>query len=200
MRKLLFSVLVILILLSGLAGLASANSVSVSSSIPPGHAYIPKGTVLEAELLGSVNSADNDVNDIVYFKIKQNVIIDGVVVLPSGTVGNAYVASVRRAGFLGRQGGIALRVNSVQALNGAIIPLTVDLKKYGQTPNMYLPYLLLGMWDAGYHKLTLCAASIYGEDKEIPAGTKFQVAVDADADLGCTTDNLAVMMIKRSLP
>lgn len=196
MRKSLASLFIFCLLLAVLSGAALANSAYVSYEIPPGNAYIPKGTLIEAELITGVNSSDNGVNDIAYFKLRQNVIINGVVVLPAGTVGNATVTAAKPAKFLARQGGIELKITSIQALNGAVVPLSLDLKKSADTPDHYIPYLLLGLYDLGYKKLSWYAAAIHGEDREIPAGTQFQVMVDTDADLGCTPDRLAVVMIK----
>lgn len=179
------------------AGQASAYTANVSDELPSGKVIIPKGTLIEAELISGGNSDNNDVHDIIYFKLKQNVIINGIVVLPSGTVGNAYVTTVRHSGFLGTPGGIALRVNAVQALNGATVPLTAELNKYQEYPSMYAAYLLLGFWDAGFHKLAKYSAFIHGQEAEFKPGAKFMVAVDGDADLGCTVDQLPVMMIKK---
>jgi hypothetical protein len=196
MRKSLICLFIFCILAVFFTGPVSAYSVYVSHQIPAGNAYIPQGTLIEAELITGVNSQDNGVNDIAYFKLRQNVIINGVVVLPAGTVGNATVTAAKPAKFLGRKGGIELKITSIQALNGAVVPLSLDLKKSADTPDHYIPYLLLGLYDLGYKKLSMYAAAIHGEDQEIPAGTKFQVVVDADADLGCTPDRLAVVMIK----
>lgn len=189
-----FLVLLTVLLLG--TGSASA-SVSVTSGIPAGNAYIPQGTLIEAELITGVKSDDSSVHDVAYFRTRQNVIVDGVVVLPAGTVGNAQVTAAKPAGFFGREGRIELKITSIQAPNGVTIPLTLDIKKYGGLDDRNILYLILALYDAGYQKLAKVAAAYHGEDKEIPAGTRFQVAVDADADLGCTSDRLAVVMVKR---
>ena len=194
MTRVFFVLLTVLLLV---AGGTSAGNVSVTGGIPPGNAYIPQGTLIDAELITGVKSDDSSVHDVAYFKTKQNVIVDGVVVLPAGTVGNAQVTAAKPAGFFGREGRIELRITSIQAPNGAIIPLTHDIKKYGGQDERNILYLILAIYDAGYQKLAKAAAAYHGDDKEMPAGTRFQVAVDTDADLGCTPDRLAVVMVKR---
>lgn len=196
MKRYVVTALLTCFLVSLLTGSVFAYSVSVSDQIPRGNAYIPKGTLIEAELITGVNSAENDVGDIAYFKLNQNVIINGVVVLPSGTVGNAFVTAVQPANFLGIGGGIELTIRSIQALNGAEVPLTFDIKKYGSKAENYYPYLILGAYAVGAHTLAMYSAAIHGEDREIPVGTKFKVLVETDVDLGCTPDRLAGVMIK----
>lgn len=188
-------ILLAVLLLS--AGAAAANSVVVSGEIPPGNAFIPKGTLIEAELITGVKSDESSVHDVAYFRLRQNVMVNGVVVLPAGTVGNAQVTAAKAAGFFGREGRIELKISSVQALNGSTVPLTLDIKKFGGTDDRNMLYFILAFNELGYERLAKAIIIFHGEDREIPAGTRFQVAVDADADLGCRPDRLAVVMVKR---
>ncbi|HMM22978.1 MAG TPA: hypothetical protein PKA10_19895 [Selenomonadales bacterium] len=197
MRRGGIALIVACLMLAVFAGPALAYSVSVSNSGPSGNVYIPKGTLIDAELITGVNSGENGAHDIAYFKIKQNVIVNGVVVLPSGTVGCVYVTSADSANFLGKRGKLQLKISNIQALNGAIVPLTFEIKKYGGIVDKNLPYQLLAMYSSGIHKLGLLSGRYPGGEAEIPAGTKFQVAVDYDADLGCTPDMLEAVMVKR---
>lgn len=197
MRRSLTAFFIACLLLIVFAGSALAYSVAVSNSGPKGNVYIPKGTLIDAELITGVNSGDNGTHDVAYFKVKQNVIVNGVVVLPSGTVGNVYVTSAEAASFLGKRGKLQLKINNIQALNGAIVPLTFEIQKYGGPVDKDLPYQLLSMYVSGVHRLGLLAGGLRGGEAEIPAGTKFQVAVDYDADLGCTPDMLEAVMVKR---
>jgi hypothetical protein len=165
---------------------------SASSS---GNAYIPQGILLDAELITGVGSATNAVGDIAYFKVKQSISIDGVVVLPSGSIGNAIVTKVKEAGFFGIGGGIELTINSVNTPNGISIPLTLDIKKYSKSNEKVIQDIVIYAVVIGSRTLGTYAAAMHGENQEIPAGTKFKVAVDCDVDLGCTPDRLAAVMI-----
>jgi len=197
MKKNCTLILLVCLLLASIHGSALAANVVNVSGVAPGNAYIPKGTVIDAELLTFANSGDNDVNDIVYFRTMQNVTVNDIVVLPAGSVGQAVVTTVRRANFFGIGGGIEIRAKYTQALNGAVIPLTLDLKQYGGSTTMYIPAALLGLHFLGFGGSQLKVAGLLrGENQNVPAGTKFQVAVESDADLGCTPDRLAAVMIK----
>ncbi|MDR3564185.1 MAG: hypothetical protein P4N59_22500 [Negativicutes bacterium] len=195
MKRMLGMVLLTGFFVACMIGHSLAYEVTVSNAVP-GNAYIPKGTLINAELISGVNSVDNDVSDVAYFRVLQNVVVNGVVVLPSGTVGNAVVTAVKRSGYLGREGGIEMRARYVQALNGAVIPLTLDIKKYGGKDDKYLPYLWASLYELGYTKFAVFSGALRGADQEIASGTKFQVAVDYDTDLGCTPDRLPFVMVK----
>lgn len=198
MRKTACAIVAVTLAAAVFAGPAAANTVVVSNELPRGgNAYIPKGTVIDVEMMTTVSSNENDVNDVAYFKLLQHVVVNGVVVLPAGTVGNAYVSRAKPAGFFGQRGGIELQIRTVQALNGAVVPVTMDIKKYNGTADHYIPFLLLGLYRAGFEKLAAYAAAYQWENQVIPAGTRFLVAVQADADLGCTPDRLPVVMIRR---
>lgn len=153
----------------------------VVSSVIPGNVFIPRGTMIKAELLQGVNSGKNNVGDKVIFKTTESVVVNGVVVIPKGTTGDAVVASVKRAGSWGKGGGIELEANNTKTVNNVEVPLSLDTKKYGGGQGMLVPWLLVGVF-SGFIK---------GKNQDIPAGTKFSVAVDSDVDLGVTPELLA---------
>lgn len=168
------------------AGTTQGYAFAVTNSgVNPGNAYIPQGTVLDAEIVGGVNSGENAVGDLVYFKALQNVAVDGVVVIPYGTIGFAEVKEVKPAWFLGRGGSIEVRAKYIQALNGTLVPLNFEMKKTGDSVNVLVPMLAI----KGYSLL------IRGYNRSIPVGTKIQVAVADDVDLRCTAETLPLVMV-----
>jgi hypothetical protein len=195
-----FAAIILACMVFGFPGLVFAqdaeNIVTVSKEVPRINSYIPRGTLIEAQLITGVNSGENGVNDVAYFKLTQNVIINGVVVLPSGTVGSAVVTVVKPATFLGKSGRIELQARPIQALNGAVVPLTLDIKKFGSKTSEDFGYEALSLYIAGIHQLGNFYSGFHGGEADIPAGTKFQVGVDVDADLWCTPDRLDVVMVK----
>jgi hypothetical protein len=199
MRKSVTVSLIACLVLASLSGLALAGGVSVGDGALSGNAYVPKGTLIETELITAANSRECDVNDVVYFKTMQTVMIDGVTVIPSGTIGQAVVTAVRPAGFFGQGGGIEIRAKYVQALNGAIIPLTLDIKQEGRSNVLYVPFaaMVLRHYEGFTFKGSVAGAGLIpGAEADVPSGTKFQVAVQTDADLGCFADQLPYVMVK----
>ncbi|HWR08364.1 hypothetical protein [Sporomusa sp.] len=161
-----------------------ASTKPVVTSVVPGNVYIPRGTMIKAELIQGVNSKTSNVGDKAIFKITENVVINGVTVIQQGIVGEAVVKSVKRAGSWGKGGGIELEASNTKTINNIPVPLSLDTKKYGGGHGMVVPWLLVGVF-SGFLK---------GKNQDIPAGTKFSVAVDADVDLGVPSELLANTM------
>lgn len=191
MKKLLLLIIAGCLLAVG-SGTALASE--TAAGVLPGNAFIPKGTILDVELASNVNSGDLAVGDIVYFKLQRALSVDHIVVVPAGTAGEAVVTDIRPSNFFGRGGGITLTAKSLRTSNGAEIPLTLDIKRYGGDDNFVFASILL------VSKYRPVGAIIRGSDQIIPLGTRFQVAVDANADLACTPAMLPVVMAKNMGP
>lgn len=172
-------------ILAATSGVALASEVVVG--VLPGNAFVPKGTLIDVEIASPVNSGDLDVNDIVYFKAVSALNVNGVVIVPAGAAGEAVVTEVKHAGILGSPGGITLKAKSLRTVNGVDIPLTLETKKYNGNNDLILGLILLKA-----HREW--AFIVKGADAVIPVGTRFQVAVDADADLKCRPSQLSVVM------
>jgi hypothetical protein len=182
-KKALSLLVVLMFLCSTIVAPVMANTPQVSTVLP-GNVYIPKGTLVKAELITSVNSGKNKVNDVVLFKTTEALILNGTEVIPKGTTGEAIVSKIKKAGAFGKGGGIELQARSIKTLNGVDAPLTMDVQKYGGGQGMLVPWLLVGVF-SGF---------ITGKNQDIPAGTKFQVAIDSDTDLGVPVGKLAEAM------
>lgn len=159
------------------------------SSVVPGNVYVPQGTLIKVELITPVNSGKSKVNDNVLFKTTESIVVNGVEVIPRGTTGEAIVSKVRPAGAWGRGGKIELAAKSIKTINGIEIPLTLDVQKSGGGANMVLGVIGLGIFSGFLH----------GANQDIPTGTKFQVAVEADTDLQVHNDKLAEVMQKNKV-
>ena len=162
----------------------AASATLVISSVVTGNVYIPKGTMIKCETITPVNSGVNNVGDRVAFKTVESLVVNGVIVIPSGTAGEAIVKSVKRAGAWGKGGGIELEAKSTKTVNNIEVPLSLDTKKYGGGQAMVVPWLLIGIF-SGF---------IHGKNQDIPTGTKFTAAIDADVDLGVKPELLAETM------
>jgi hypothetical protein len=199
MKKRIAAALITGLMLATLSGLALAAGTTVGDGVIAGNAYVPRGTLIDAEIITTANSRDFDVNDVVYFKTLQTIKVNGVVVVPGGSVGQAVVTAVRPAGFWGQGGGIEIRARYVQALNGTIIPLTLDVKQEGRSNLLYVPFaaMVLRHYEGLPFKESVGGGGlIHGNEADVPSGTKFQVAVQTDADLGCTNSQLQYQMVK----
>ena len=160
---------------------AAAQKVTIAN-VMPGHIYIPKKTMLNVELIEPANSKTHKKNQQVEFKTTENLIINGVVVIPKGTVGMGYVYEVQKAGGFGRKGVLRIAGKEIKTLNNVSVPLRKGLEGKGKT-------------DGGAVAVAAAVSLVgglfmKGSNINYPAGTDFQVEVRDNVDLGVTPEAL----------
>ena len=159
----------------------AAQKVTIANVLP-GHIYIPKKTMLNVELIEPANSKTHKKNQQVEFKTTENLIINGVVVIPKGTVGMGYVYEVQKAGGFGRKGVLRIAGKEIKTLNNVSVPLRKGLEGKGKT-------------DGGAVAVAAAVSLVgglfmKGSNINYPAGTDFQVEVRDNVDLGVTPEEL----------
>lgn len=156
------------------------------SSIPAGNAYIPKGTIIDVELLEELSSKKNHVDDDVKLKTLDNIIINDVIVVPAGALVEGKVTKCTNSGLFGRAGKLEFTINSVRSINGVDIPLQyTDFKEAGSDDGAVAVAAVVTLIGGLFMK---------GKNVSFPAGTKMSAKVVADTDLNVRLDNLAEMM------
>lgn len=160
---------------------AAAQKVTIAN-VMPGHIYIPKKTMLNVELIEPANSKTHKKNQQVEFKTTENLIINGVVVIPKGTVGMGYVYEVQKAGGFGRKGVLRIAGKEIKTLNNVSVPLRKGLEGKGKT-------------DGGAVAVAAAVSLVgglfmKGSNINYPASTDFQVEVRDNVDLGVTPEEL----------
>lgn len=160
---------------------AAAQKVTIAN-VMPGHIYIPKKTMLNVELIEPANSKTHKKNQQVEFKTTENLIINGVVVIPKGTVGMGYVYEVQKAGGFGRKGVLRIAGKEIKTLNNVSVLLRKGLEGKGKT-------------DGGAVAVAAAVSLVgglfmKGSNINYPAGTDFQVEVRDNVDLGVTPEEL----------
>lgn len=160
---------------------AAAQKVIIANVLS-GHIYIPKKTMLNVELIEPANSKTHKKNQQVEFKTTENLIINGVVVIPKGTVGMGYVYEVQKAGGFGRKGVLRIAGKEIKTLNNVSVPLRKGLEGKGKT-------------DGGAVAVAAAVSLVgglfmKGSNINYPAGTDFQVEVRDNVDLGVTSEEL----------
>lgn len=160
---------------------AAAQKVTIANVLP-GHIYIPKKTMLNVELIEPANSKTHKKNQQVEFKTTENLLINGVVVIPKGTIGMGYVYEVQKAGGFGRKGVLRIAGKEIKTLNNVSVPLRKGLEGKGKT-------------DGGAVAVAAAVSLVgglfmKGSNINYPAGTDFQVEVRDNVDLGVTPEEL----------
>lgn len=160
---------------------AAAQKVTIAN-VMQGHIYIPKKTMFNVELIEPASSKTHKKNQQVEFKTTENLIINGVVVIPKGTVGMGYVYEVQKAGGFGRKGVLRIAGKEIKTLNNVSVPLRKGLEGKGKT-------------DGGAVAVAAAVSLVgglfmKGSNINYPAGTDFQVEVRDNVDLGVTPEEL----------
>jgi len=89
---------------------------------------IMQGTVVTVETLYPVSSADFKVNSTIAFSVVSPVYVDGVLLIPRGTIARAKIVKLKKAGSFGRGGALTIEMEHIVAIDGTRIPvqLTAD--------------------------------------------------------------------------
>lgn len=162
-----------------------ANETGIEG-VAKGHVYIPKGTKLEVELVKEMNSKTAKEGQDVDIRLVNNLIVNGVVVIPKGTLGKAYVYKARSAGGLGRSGELQIAGREFTTINGVKVPLKQGIGGKGKT-------------DGGAAAVAVAVSLVgglfmKGTNVDYPANTSFEVEVRSNVDLEATPNNLADVM------
>ena len=108
---------------------ASAQEASAISA----RLAVPAGTPVELRLAENVSSAHAHVGDPLKFVVVRDVNVAGFTVIPAGTVASGSVTGVMRKRFLGIGGRVALKVDSVELVNGDRAGLRAHLEVKGRS-------------------------------------------------------------------
>lgn len=164
---------------------AQQNNMIVEG-VAKGHVYIPKGTKLQVELVRAANSKTVKEGQDIDIRLANNLIVNGVVVIPKGTLGKAYVYKVHSAGALGRSGALQIAGKEISTINGIRIPLKQGMSDKGKKDNGAIAVAATVSLVGGLF--------MKGTNVEYPANTRFEVEVRSNVDLQATPNNLAQVM------
>lgn len=99
---------------------------------------LPPETLVRISLLESVNSSTAEVGDRIRYRIVDDVMVDGRMVVPAGSEGVAVVTEVISARRLGRDGRIVIDFGRVPSLDGTFVDLRVDQRATEKNQSMEL--------------------------------------------------------------
>lgn len=144
--------------------------------IPSGNAYIQKGALLPVYMPVSMRAETYDPRETVIFKLKEDLIVNGVVIAPANaTVFGTVTRSVKPEAH-DQVGQVRIQIDSLYTYRNVPIPL----KRIIQRHNLMLE-------ERGDEFTGL---NIYGANVHIPQNEIFLVEVAEDTDLGLTLHQL----------
>ncbi len=139
-------------------------STRVASSVA--ERTIPAGTTFAVRLLDRISSINSRAGDVFRVEVVEDVVVDGVVAIPVGSVGQGRVTVAQKSGSLGRSGDLGFRFDFVRTFDN--VQVAVDWEEAIKNSNKditFLDYCFLGVF-ALFKK---------GDDIAIPADSQFYV-------------------------
>ena len=124
------------------------------------------GTPIPMVTVSTVTSRIEAIGNSVDLMTTADVVADGVVVIPSGTVVKGWVSDSRKATILGIGGNLSISVNGIYATDGTYIPVAgANVSAYGSDKTVLA--VICGMF-------TFFGFFIPGEQAYLPAGSNVQ--------------------------
>ncbi len=167
-------------------------------STVPAKLTIPDGTPIRLQLTESVSSAHARAGDLLDFVVVKDVSVEGFTVIPAGTVASGSVTGVKHKRFLGMGGNVAIRVDSVELVNGDRVRLRARMEVKGRsrtklaaaamiaTGVAFLPaapvFLLIRGHDCTVLKSTEITAHIDGVTSILSAGLERSLEGSSELD------------------
>ena len=153
-----------------------------TSSVVAGHAYIPKDTNINLELIDPISSKKSKEGNTFRLKTIENLLINDVVVIPANQEVLGTITKARKNGMLGRKGRLEFKIDSIKTINGVNVPLTAEVKGKGHSDNGAVAVAAAVSLVGG---LFMKGTNIYYEP-----GQKFVAVVSTDTDLNTTVEDL----------
>jgi hypothetical protein len=92
---------------------------------------LPKGGAVIVETLYPVSSANFRVNNTIAFAVTSPVFVDGVLIIPRGTIARAKIVRAQQARSFGRGGALTFEMEHIIALDGTKIPVQLSAATEG---------------------------------------------------------------------
>lgn len=138
---------------------------------------IKEQTLVKISVLTNVDSGTSKVDDKVRYRVTEDVVINGRVVIPKGAEGVGMVTEVVEAGSLGRDGRVTIDFGLVPAFDGSSIPLRISEKATEKNRSLELAAgaSMAGVLLLGGPIGLVGGYFVKGKDVQIPKGTEFFV-------------------------
>ncbi len=146
---------------------------------PGGQFILEDGTPIKLVLSENLSSADAQVGQEVSFEVVEDVLIQGIVVIPKGSTAWATITAAEHKRRLGRAGKLDLNLDKVRLSDGekALIKATKDAQGAGHTGAMVGAMAATAIFTLGGSALFLL---MHGKDITIPKGTAVTAFVQGD--------------------
>ena len=84
---------------------------------------IKSGTQISFQSVNSVKAADAKVGQKLLFIVSRDIIVDGKIAIPYGTLVDGNVVNAKKSSWFGTKGRLAMSINEIVMPDGTIIPI-----------------------------------------------------------------------------
>jgi two-component sensor histidine kinase len=141
------------------------------SAAPQGKSVIiPDGTEIAAVTTELISSKTAQEDDPITFKVEEDVVVDGTVVIAKGALLKGVVTNSKKSGFFGKGGQLNIRVESTETVDKQKIKVRAAKGKEGDSKTGTTVALVVLFGPLGFLKK--------GKNAEIAEGTKVKVFTD----------------------
>src|SRR5579862_6115652 len=105
----------------------------------PSHIKIPDSTPIQLTMMDRLNSATSELDDPVHFEVAEDVKVEGIVVIPRGSVAVGHVVEVQHKQRLGKPGRLVFSVDFVKAPDGSNISVRQQAARKGKSKRSGMP-------------------------------------------------------------
>ncbi|MBK9215653.1 MAG: hypothetical protein IPM59_08625 [Chloracidobacterium sp.] len=140
---------------------------------------VPDGTEISAVTTETISSKTAHEDDAITFKVDEDVIINGAIVIAKGAILKGVVTNAKKSGFFGKGGQLNIRVESTVTVDGQKLKVRASKGKEGNDKTGTTVALVILFGPLGFLKK--------GKNAEIKEGTKIKVFTDEEKSVKVTT-------------
>lgn len=140
---------------------------------------IPDGTEIAAVTTEMLSSKTSQVDDPITFKVEEDVIVDGAVVIAKGTAIKGIVTNAKKSGFFGKGGELNVRVETTTTVDNQKLKVRASKGREGDNKTGTTIALVVLLGPIGLLKK--------GKNAEIKEGTRLKVFTDEEKTVRIVT-------------
>jgi hypothetical protein len=147
-----------------------------------------KGTTITLRLVEAVNSKEMDQGNLVNLEVYGDVMVDGMVLIATGTYAEGEIVKKRKPGVFGRGAVIHVNAGNLRTVDGQRIGLrSKGVKKTGANRAFFacsastiIPLVGLALTNPWFVPFVATGLLVKGKDAEMPKGTVFTAFISED--------------------
>jgi hypothetical protein len=133
---------------------------------------IPDGTELNVVTIEEISSKTATEGDALTFKMDEDVVVNGKVVIAKGAIVKGEVSNAKKSGRMGKAGALSIRILSTEAIDGQRVKLRASKGKEGDDKTGTTVALVVLFGPLGFLKK--------GKDAKIKVGTRIKAYTDEE--------------------